>query len=102
MLLSNGLNVWQVFQASWHGTEVAVKVLNAANLEMLLEHELLNDVEKGWAEAQQQFEHEAALLSRLRHPNIVSFLGFAMNGDDVSYGPVSFVHHVFGFFCSFV
>jgi serine/threonine protein kinase len=83
MLLSGCLAVGQVYKASWHGTDVAVKVLKDDHLEMLLENELPDDVEKARNEQQQQFEHEAALLSTLRHPNIVNFLGFTVNGTDV-------------------
>jgi serine/threonine protein kinase len=73
-----------VFKASWHGTDVAVKVLKDDHLEMLLEYELFDDVEKARIEQQQQFEQEAMLLSTLRHPNIVNFLGFTVGGTNVS------------------
>jgi serine/threonine protein kinase len=61
-----------------------VKVLRADISELLLEHELLDDLKKARNEQRQQLENEAALLSTLRHPNVVNFLGFAVNGNDVS------------------
>ncbi len=66
---------------------MAVKVLKHAHLEMLLDHELSTDIQKARSEQQQQFEQEAVLLSTLRHPNIVNFLGFTVNDKDVSCGP---------------
>lgn len=55
----------QVYKARWSGAIVAVKVLTS---------EL--------QECQEDFKWEAALLAKLRHPNIVSFLGVAMSADE--------------------
>jgi len=47
----------KVFKATWRGTEVAVKQLYAPNLQLA------------------EFRAEAELLSSLRHPNIILFMG---------------------------
>lgn len=57
----------QVWEGSWMGTPVAVKVLNAACQQGVPEH-----VMKG-------FEEEVNMLARLRHPNICMFLGSSFN-----------------------
>ncbi len=77
----------QVYKASWHGTDVAVKELKDGDAELTLEHELPGDVDESRVEQQRQFEHEAALLSTLRHPNIVNFLAFICDGARVSLAP---------------
>ncbi|KAG2378398.1 hypothetical protein C9374_008541 [Naegleria lovaniensis] len=52
-----------VFRANWNGTEVAVKALKS-------------DVT---SEESAEFQKEAALLSTLRHPNIVNFYGISIS-----------------------
>eukprot|EP00884_Botryococcus_braunii_P007239 jgi/Botrbrau1/16516/Bobra.0275s0004.1 len=73
----------QVYKASWHGTDVAVKVLKDEHSDLLLEGERDEDIKRHKAEQEQQFQNEARLLSNLRHPNIVNFLGFLVNSDEM-------------------
>ena len=54
--------VSQVYKGRWNGVLVAVNVLNT-----------------GAAEVMEDFQREAAILERLRHPNIIKFLGMASN-----------------------
>jgi serine/threonine protein kinase len=74
-----------VYKASWHGTDVAVKVLKDEQTEhtLLLEGEAIENIQRQKLEQERQFQNEATLLSTLRHPNIVNFLGFLMHGDEV-------------------
>lgn len=73
----------QVYKASWHGTDVAVKVLRDEHTDLLLDGEVDEDLKRHRLEQERQFQNEANLLSTLRHPNIVNFLGFLMHGDEV-------------------
>ncbi|XP_042452182.1 probable serine/threonine-protein kinase SIS8 [Zingiber officinale] len=50
----------EVYRADWNGTEVAVK--------KLLDQDLCGD-------ALEQFRYEVKIMSRLRHPNVVLFMG---------------------------
>ncbi|EFC42325.1 predicted protein [Naegleria gruberi] len=68
---SNGV----VYKARWHGTFVALKTLKINSLS---------------EEENEEFEHEAALLSSLKHPSIVSFYGISV-GVNVKYMIVEFM-----------
>ncbi|RLO03275.1 hypothetical protein DYB28_013062, partial [Aphanomyces astaci] len=54
----------QTYAGSWRGTRVAVKVINVSHHNHSVSEEIL-----------QEFHREVAVVSRLRHPNIVLFLG---------------------------
>ncbi|KAF1322695.1 Tkl protein kinase, partial [Globisporangium splendens] len=56
------------YSAWWRGTRVAAKVVNTADQNGGLGEEILNE-----------FHREVAVVSKLRHPNIVLFLGAAIN-----------------------
>ena len=56
-----------VVHATWKGTDVAVKVLNRLEV----------------AKAVDDFKREVALLLRLRHPNVVLFMGANLAGPDM-------------------
>ncbi|KAL6080092.1 putative serine/threonine-protein kinase SIS8 [Balamuthia mandrillaris] len=58
----------EVYKATWRGTAVAVKKLPAH----LLTASFFDD-----------FEREAALMKRLRHPNVLQFLGACLISPDV-------------------
>ncbi|BDA51317.1 probable serine/threonine-protein kinase DDB_G0281745 at C-terminar half [Coccomyxa sp. Obi] len=55
----------KVYKGRWRGVLVAVKVLHRAS-----------------SENQEDLLKEAAILRRLRHPNVVKFLGLGTNGSD--------------------
>lgn len=62
----------QVFKASWKRTDVAFKVLGERNGVMTLSN---SDAETLGRELQK----EASLMAKLRHPNIVQFLGICLS-----------------------
>ena len=76
-----------VYYAKWKGnTEVAVKRLNFV---------LSQDPDET-----KKFEDEAALLARLRHPNIILFQGFTIFDDDAwskELGEVRFIYYIYRF-----
>lgn len=55
----------QVYKGRWRGVLVAVKVLHCTS-----------------KEHQEELLREAAILRRLRHPNVVNFLGLGTNDND--------------------
>uniref|UniRef100_M1B8J0 non-specific serine/threonine protein kinase n=1 Tax=Solanum tuberosum TaxID=4113 RepID=M1B8J0_SOLTU len=59
----------EVFRGKWNGTEVAIKVF--------LEQDLT-------AENMEDFCNEISILSRLRHPNVILFLGACANPPHLS------------------
>eukprot|EP00884_Botryococcus_braunii_P020299 jgi/Botrbrau1/6953/Bobra.0215s0030.1 len=72
----------QVYIASWRGTDVAVKVWK----EDFYPHPFFEECipSRTKADIQKEKEHllrEALLLSQLRHPNIVNFLGYCISND---------------------
>ncbi|KAG6618847.1 TKL protein kinase [Phytophthora cinnamomi] len=56
------------YSAWWRGTHVAAKVVDSSTNTQAVGEELLNE-----------FHREVAVVSKLRHPNIVLFLGAAIN-----------------------
>ncbi|EQC29266.1 TKL protein kinase [Saprolegnia diclina VS20] len=58
----------QTFSGIWRGTFIAAKVINVSHHNQSLSDEILSE-----------FYREVAVVSRLRHPNIVLFLGVAIN-----------------------
>jgi serine/threonine protein kinase len=56
------------YSAWWRGTRVAAKIVDASQQNGGLGEELLNE-----------FHREVAVVSKLRHPNIVLFLGAALH-----------------------
>ncbi|KAL4151390.1 hypothetical protein PRNP1_008335 [Phytophthora ramorum] len=56
------------YSAWWRGTHVAAKIVDSSTNTQALGEELLNE-----------FHREVAVVSKLRHPNIVLFLGAAIN-----------------------
>ncbi|EGZ05061.1 hypothetical protein PHYSODRAFT_248565 [Phytophthora sojae] len=56
------------YSAWWRGTHVAAKVVDSSTNTEAVGEELLNE-----------FHREVAVVSKLRHPNIVLFLGAAIN-----------------------
>ena len=56
-----------VVHATWKGTDVAVKVLNRLEV----------------AKAVDDFKREVSLLTKLRHPNVVLFMGANLAGPDM-------------------
>ncbi|KAJ0403856.1 hypothetical protein P43SY_004829 [Pythium insidiosum] len=56
------------YSALWRGTRVAVKVVDASAQNAAMSEDLLNE-----------FHREVAVVSKLRHPNIVLFLGAAIS-----------------------
>ncbi|ETV99121.1 TKL protein kinase, variant 1 [Aphanomyces invadans] len=54
----------QTYSGSWRGTRVAIKLINLSHHNQSVSEEIL-----------QEFYREVAVVSRLRHPNIVLFLG---------------------------
>lgn len=56
------------YSAWWRGTRVAAKVVDASPQRGQLGEDILNE-----------FHREVAVVSKLRHPNIVLFLGAAIN-----------------------
>lgn len=56
------------YSAWWRGTRVAAKIVDASQQNGGLGEELLNE-----------FHREVAVVSKLRHPNIVLFLGAAIH-----------------------
>ncbi|OQR94815.1 serine/threonine protein kinase [Thraustotheca clavata] len=58
----------QTFSGIWRGTFIAAKVINVSHHNQSLSEEILSE-----------FYREVAVVSRLRHPNIVLFLGVAIS-----------------------
>ncbi|KAF0720703.1 Aste57867_128 [Aphanomyces stellatus] len=58
----------QTYAGSWRGTRVAVKVINVSHHNQSVSEEILGE-----------FHREVAVVSRLRHPNIVLFLGASID-----------------------
>jgi serine/threonine-protein kinase CTR1 len=58
-----------VYKAKYHGSDVAVKKINTANLES--------------AKAVEDFKSEIAIMRQLRHPNIVLFMGAITESNDI-------------------
>ncbi|CAI5711581.1 unnamed protein product [Peronospora destructor] len=56
------------YSAWWRGTHVAAKIVDSSANTQAVGEELLNE-----------FHREAAVVTKLRHPNIVLFLGAAIN-----------------------
>ncbi|CAI5711111.1 unnamed protein product [Peronospora destructor] len=56
------------YSAWWRGTHVAAKVVDSSANTQAVDEELLNE-----------FHREAAVVTKLRHPNIVLFVGAAIN-----------------------
>lgn len=56
------------YSAWWRGTHVAAKVVDSSTNTQAVGEELLNE-----------FHREVAVVTKLRHPNIVLFLGAAIN-----------------------
>lgn len=56
------------YSAWWRGTRVAAKIVDSSQQNSTLGEELLNE-----------FHREVAVVSKLRHPNIVLFLGAAIH-----------------------
>jgi tRNA A-37 threonylcarbamoyl transferase component Bud32 len=57
----------QTYSAYWRGTKVAAKVVDSSKHSRSMGEDLLNE-----------FHREVAVVSKLRHPNIVLFLGAAI------------------------
>ncbi|KAL4423124.1 hypothetical protein ABPG77_004807 [Micractinium sp. CCAP 211/92] len=64
----------RVYLATWNATPVAVKVLISADGS---EAQSNNELELP-AEITKQLQEEAVVMSRMRHPNVVSFMGLCM------------------------
>uniref|UniRef100_A0ACD5XCG9 Uncharacterized protein n=1 Tax=Avena sativa TaxID=4498 RepID=A0ACD5XCG9_AVESA len=60
---------WEVYRADWNGTEVALK--------KFLDQDL-------WGVVVEEFKCEVRIMSRLRHPNIVLFLGYVAQPPNLS------------------
>ncbi|KAH9101813.1 hypothetical protein AeMF1_021518 [Aphanomyces euteiches] len=58
----------QTYSGIWRGTRVAVKVINVSHHNQTVSQEILGE-----------FHREVAVVSRLRHPNIVLFLGASID-----------------------
>jgi serine/threonine protein kinase len=59
----------KVFRADWQGSDVAVKVFLDQHVK---------------AEAIEEFKAEVAIMQRLRHPNVVLFMGAVTNPPNLS------------------
>jgi len=66
-------NFGEVFVATWRGTIVAVKKTKIPAV--------VNEKEK--EEFLEDFEHEAAIMRSLRHPNVIQFLGICQIGTEI-------------------
>ncbi|TDH73402.1 uncharacterized protein CCR75_002409 [Bremia lactucae] len=78
------------YSAWWRGTHVAAKVVGSSTNSELVGEELLNE-----------FYREVAVVSRLRHPNIVLFLGAAINPPCYCLGKCCCAMCYVGFNCDF-
>ncbi|KAF1793209.1 Ankyrin repeat-containing domain [Phytophthora cactorum] len=70
------------YSAWWRGTHVAAKVVDSSTNTQAVGEELLNE-----------FHREVAVVSKLRHPNIVLFLGAAINPPHLKSGNVLIDSH---------
>lgn len=60
-----------------------MKVLRDNHADLLLEGETEEDLKRHRLEQKLQFQAEAVVLSKLRHPNIVNFLGYFIHDNEV-------------------